>query len=120
MGRSCPSAIITVEVFEEQNVIMKMFVILKFLVFTEHRPLPLLVFCKDTDHAIRKIICNLFQCVHFSGTCGMFDLKVIPIIMMEALQRFYDEVVYGKPYWTTPVGVATKQCGLRFARRVLY
>src|SRR5687768_12068871 len=50
----------------------------------------------------------------------MFDLEVVSVIMMEALQRFNDEVIHRKPDRAPPVGVPPEQGSFRFTRCILH
>jgi hypothetical protein len=43
---------------------------------------------------------------------GAFDLKIVPVKVVIAFERLNEEVVYRKPDWAAPVGVATEKTGV--------
>src|SRR6266699_3685940 len=52
-------------------------------------------------------------------TCAETD-AVIAVVVIEFLERLNKQVVKRKPDWAAPIGVTSKQFGVRFSRLVLH
>src|SRR5687768_12390867 len=105
MGCAHPPAAVAVKVFVEKNIIAEVFVGLKQINISEHRPFSVLIFFENIDHSLRQIISDLLERLVVSGSCRVFYLKIVSIVMMKTFKGFNQEKVYGKPNRSTPIGI---------------
>lgn len=53
-----------------------------------------------------------------AATGRAFDLEIIPVVVVKAVERLDDQVVDGKPYRTSPVRVSPEHGTVRISRGV--
>src|SRR5712691_6760904 len=105
---------ITVEVFVKEHQIAPMWVRLKLLQFSEHRPAALLILKEYARHTARQFSRHFPQGHHLSRPGRELDLELVPEVVMELLERLDQQVVHREPDRSTPVGVPAEQSGRGF------
>src|SRR5262249_54761878 len=115
--QSCPaglvtgpeaSAVVSVEVFVETNVVLPMRVVLELLGATVHWPPSRGVASENFDEPLRQFLSDLEQRQQLAGTDRALHPEVISIVEIELQERPYDEDVHRHPDGPSPVRVATK------------
>src|SRR3954453_17735678 len=100
---------VAVEVFVEEHQIAPVRIDLELLHIPKYWPASLLIPKKNTRHASRKFARHFPQGHHFPRSGRAFDLEVVAKVVMKFLQRLHQQIVYGKPNWSAPVGVPSEQ-----------
>ena len=103
VGGTSATAVVAVKIFKEPEVGTEVRIMLHLRAIAKDGPLSIRTFTENTDQPVGQVIGNLFQGDIISGARGMLHLEVIAVIMMETLQRFYDEIIHGEPYRSAPV-----------------
>ena len=91
------------------QIVAKVRIVLQLGIFTKDRPASVPIPQEQTDQALRQLVGHFSDGQPAARAYWAFDLKVVRVIDMKALQSADDEVIYGKPGRTAPVGVAAEQ-----------
>src|SRR5690349_3167916 len=108
MGSADAASAVPVEVFEEQQVVAEMRVVLQARILREHRAMPVLVLEEDARQPCAELFGHIVDRDEVARADRALDLEVIAVIVMELLQRLDDEEVDGKPDRPAPVRVAAE------------
>jgi len=82
-------------------------------------PNPVLIRQEDAGQPARKFLGDLLKRQHFSRTDRTFDLKLVAVKVMVALQSLDDQIVDRKPNRTAPIRVSAEQVARAFAGHIL-
>jgi hypothetical protein len=74
----------------ELNVVPEMRIVVHLAITAIERPLAVFIPAKDVNDSMLYFLCYLSEVHIFAAACGAFHLKVFAIVLMEALQRFYE------------------------------
>jgi len=103
------------EKFVKEHVIPEMGVTIELRVSTIRGSASIHILSKYVDNAVLDLLRNLVQWHRVTAPSGALDLEVVPIVLVEALQRLDKEEVGRQPDGSTPIGVATKHARVRVA-----
>src|SRR5262245_4409141 len=120
MAGSKARAIVTVEIFVEQEVIFPLRIVLKFLCTAVHRPPARPISQKDPSEPMGDVPGHLEQVHDLARTGWTLDFESVAVIQIERHQGADQQGVHGHPYRTAPVGVATEHAGVRFCRQIVH
>src|ERR1700676_3456017 len=101
-------AVVPVEIFIEQGIVVKVRVGLIFFAPAKYRPPALVVAQEDSRKTSRKLSRHLAQVHAHAGTGGKFYLEFVPEIIVKPLQRFDQEIVDREPHRAAPIGIASE------------
>lgn len=102
----------------KEHVIPEMGVTIELRVSTIRSSATIHILSKYVNNAMLDLFRNLIQRHRVTTPSGALDLEVVPIVLVEALQRLNKEEVGRQPDRSTPIGVATKHARVRVARPV--
>ncbi len=116
---ACPNAgaVIAVEVFVEERIIAPVRILLKEVLATKHGAFAFAVAAEEPDEAAGEVPGNVPQGLRSVGL-GHLGGQVLPVVVVELLQRLDHQVVYRKPHRAAPIRVAAEQAGARLRRLV--
>src|SRR5262249_23408362 len=77
------AAIVAVEIFMEQDVILEMRIGLKFLVAAENRAPAICPAQKKLEQASAQLVCDLVERAHDAGAGRTFDLEPVAVEQIE-------------------------------------
>src|SRR5215470_4961727 len=120
MGCADAPACVAIKIFVEVDVVAKLFVLLKFRVERIYRPRAGRILEKYPGEAVNQFLGDLIKGEILARASGTLDLEVIPVIVMELLQRLDDQEVDWKPDRAAPIGVASKQARPGFRRLIIH
>src|SRR5262245_38027315 len=103
------AAVLSMEVFVEQQVIAPVGIVLEGIPVSVNWTPTLSVAQKDSGQASRQLLADLPQGQVLAGASRAFHFEVAAVVVMELLQRLDDEKVDRKPNRPTPVRIAAKQ-----------
>ena len=98
---------ISVEILIEEQMISPMGIFLKFPVIPEARALATFVPAKDSNQAIGELSCDREGGDELTVACFCTHSKIGAQGMAEFHQRPDEQIIRGKPYRPSPIGVAT-------------
>src|SRR3712207_3950153 len=93
-------------------------ILLEFLVAAEYGPPAGRIPQENAGQAAGYFPGHLRNGQVLARTGGAFNLKIVAVVVVEALQRFDEQVIDREPDRAAPVGVAAEQAGIRFSRLV--
>src|SRR5262245_48392747 len=113
MAGAKPRAVVSVEIFEEQNQISPVFIALKLFDRAVDRSAPGSTAHEKMDQSPRQLLADIPQIHHFSRPCRVFDLEIVAVTIVSEelvilLQRFDDQEVDREPDRPAPVRVASE------------
>src|ERR1700746_3237399 len=100
---------VAVEVLVEKHAVPEVRIGLCALVEAMNRPAPVPIRKEQATQADGDLVGNFVERRKLSRACWAFDAELIPVVVVELLQRLYDEEVDRKPNRPAPVGVAPEQ-----------
>src|SRR5271155_704745 len=115
--QSC--AVISVEVFIEQQEILPMRIGLEFLRSSVHRPPARGISQKDPGQSIGNFPGYLEQVHQVARTGGTLNLEAVAVIQEIRQQSADEHRVYRHPNGTSPVGVATVHACVGFGGKIV-
>ena len=110
---------VAIEVFVEQNQIAPVGIGRVAIFIAVTRSAAVCVGCEYLYESSRKLGGDFVEVHIAAGTCWAFDLEVIAVEIMIALERFDNRVVDGEPNRAAPVGIATERVSRGFAGIVI-
>jgi hypothetical protein len=115
VGGAQSTSVVTVKVLVEQNTITEVRIFLELGVIGHGRAHSVLVTKKEPDQPPAELVRDLEYRHHVPRTSRTLDLEVIPVVVVETLERLDEEVVDREPYRASPVGVSAEQIGRRLS-----
>src|SRR5215469_18633596 len=103
MACTYTSARVPMEVLVKKNELVPIGIRLKFLNSSIDRPFAFLISQENLRKPTRKFGCDIPQREHVSGPCRELNFEIVAKVMMELLQRFYEQKIDRKPDRPTPV-----------------
>src|ERR1700733_9004208 len=114
-----PCAIVAIEIFQEKHVIAEVRVVLEQFFSVVYRPLAVWPWLEKRAQPCRKTVGRFIERNALARTGRKLDLERIAIVVVEALQSFYQQEIHREPNWPSPIRVSPKSAALRFGRFVV-
>jgi len=115
VGSTKARTIVAMEELVKEHVISEMGVTIELRVSTIRGPASVHILSKYVDNAMLNLFRNLVQWHKVTTPSGALDLEVVPIVLVEALERLDKEEVGRQPDGATPIGITTKHARVRVA-----
>src|SRR5580704_479022 len=112
MASSQAGAVIAVEIFVEQNVILPLRIGLELLRTSKHWPLTRPIPQENPLQSIRYFMGNLEQVHQLARAGRTLDLEVVTVIQIKRQQSADQQRVHRHPYRTAPVRVPSEHAGV--------
>jgi hypothetical protein len=103
MASAKPGAIVTVEVFVEQNEIFPIWIALKELYSTGDGTAAIPIAKEDANEPAGDFTRHLPQVAFLLRVCRALHFEVLAVVVVKLLKRFDEKIVYGKPDGAAPV-----------------
>ena len=120
MAGSQARAVVTVEVLEEEQVILPMGIGLELLCTSIHWPPARFIPQEDPLQTIGYLPGYLEQIHQLARASGTLDFEVVSVIQIELKQRTNEQRIHRHPDWPAPVGVAAEHARVGFSRKVIH
>src|SRR5262245_21390547 len=102
---------VAIKVLVEVEIVTKLLVLLQLRIERIDLALAGRILQKDGGEPVRQFLGYLIDGEIATGPRRTLDAKVVPVVVMEFLQRLDEEKVDRKPDRASPVRIATKQPG---------
>src|ERR1700756_4656387 len=109
VARSDAGAIVAVKVLMEIDEVAPVWIVLKFLEPAIDRPMSIFGTQKNSRQSTRNLRGPLPQRGLPARTGRQLNREAVPVKVMKFLERFDQQEIDGKPYWSAPVGVSPEQ-----------
>ncbi len=120
VARPQPSAVVSVEVLVEQDVILPLRTGLELLRASIHRRPARLIAQEASSQPIGNFSCHFKQIHHFARAGRTLNPEVVAAIEIEGQQGMDQQGVPWHPYGTPPVGVSTEPAGVGFCWKIVH
>src|SRR4029077_5376521 len=97
------ATVVAVEVLVEEDVVPEMWVVLHFFAVVEDRASGGLILEENACEASGELVRDLTAGQIFSRAGRALDREIVPIVLMELLERFDEQVVDRHPNGAAPI-----------------
>src|SRR5713101_5754815 len=118
MARADPGPIVAMKVFVKENEIFPVRIILKNLQPAGNRTAAIRIAKENMNEPAGDFSRHLPQIGFLRGMRRTLHLEVLPVVVVKFLQRFDEQIVYGKPDGSAPIRITSEDARRGFRRLV--